>query len=498
MTDINKSLAEARQLQREGRLREAELAVRRALQQQPRNPVALDLLGMLAQQAGAVDDAAGLFEAAIAESPAEPTFYWHLALVRKLQRRFDDARALIERALQSLGAPQFAASPQAAKLNALLKTELGDFAAMDGERERAQALFREALSNDPARGSTWYKLAIARRFDSVDDDDIVAMKAASERAGMSVAERAAVQFALGKALDDCGEYEKAFAHFREANELRRDRARRDWTALSAYVEQCESLFTKEFFATPPCSGSASERPVFVVGMPRSGTTLVEQIISSHSQAYGAGELDALQRLLASEAGLAFGEHVDAAFAAQLDQQRAGRVTESYLEVLGAGAPQDALRITDKAPSNCYLVGFIALLFPNARIIDCRRDALDNCLSMYFQPLPLSYDLAELGKSYRLYERMMDHWDEILPQRVLRVRYEDAVDDLESIARRIVGFLGLDWDPACLDFHRSARTVQTMSLWQVRRPIYSRSVRRSRHYAAFLEPLTAALEGRDPG
>ncbi len=498
MTDINESLAAARQLHRDGRLREAELAVRQVLQQQPRNSQALDLLGMLAQQAGAVDDAAGLFEAAIAASPGEPTFHWHLALVRKLQRRYQDARKLIERSLQTVAAPEYAADPRAAKLVALLKTELGDFAAMDGQRERAEALFREALSTDPARGSTWYKLAIARRFDSAEDDDIVAMTAASQRPDLSIAERAAVNFALGKAHDDCQEYAAAFAYFHAANELRRDRTRRDWAALGEYVEQCEAQFSADLFASPPCSGSDSERPVFVVGMPRSGTTLVEQIISSHPQAYGAGELDALQRLLAGEAGLAFGEHVDAAFAGQLDQQRATRLASSYLGILGAGAPQDALRITDKAPSNCYLVGFIALLFPNARIIDCRRDALDNCLSMYFQPLPLSYDLAQLGRSYRLYERIMRHWDRVLPDRLLRVRYEDAVEDVESVARRLIDFLGLVWDPACLDFHRSARSVQTMSLWQVRRPIYSGSVGRARHYADYLAPLVAALGDREPG
>ncbi len=498
MTDIKESLAAARQLHRDGRLREAELAVRQVLQQQPRNAPALDLLGMLAQQAGAVGDAAGLFEAAIAASPREPTFYWHLALVRKLQRRFGDARTLIERSLQILGAPEYAADPRAAKLAALLQTELGDFAAMDGQRERAEEHFRAALSADPARGSTWYKLAIARRFEAAEDDDIVAMNAAAQRSDLSVPERAALHFALGKALDDCCEYARAFAHFREANELRRDQTRRDWVALGEYVEQCEELFSTDLFASPPYAGADSERPVFIVGMPRSGTTLVEQIISSHSQAQGAGELDALQRLLSSEAGLAFGEHVDAAFAGQLDQQGAARITGSYLEILGAGAPEDALRITDKAPSNCYLVGFIALLFPNARIIDCRRDALDNCLSMYFQPLPLSYDLAQLGRSYRLYERIMRHWDRVLPDRVLRVRYEDAVEDVESVARRIVGFLGLDWDPACLDFHRSARSVQTMSLWQVRRPIYSRSVGRSRHYAEYLAPLAAALGDKESG
>jgi tetratricopeptide (TPR) repeat protein len=493
MTDIAKNLSEARQLQRQGRLREAEIIVREVLQQQPRHPFALDLLGMLAQQAGALDDAAGLFEAAAAASPAEPTFPWHLALVRKLQRRHAEARGLVEQALARLAQIRRDGHPQAARFAATLKTELGDFLAMDGDRDGALALFREALGEDPTRLSVWYKLAIAKRFGSVDDEDIQAMTAAAGRTDVADNERAALHFGLGKALDDCGEYERAFDHFRTANELRRGRAERDWSALEGFVAQCEQIFTKEFFDFPPCDGIDSDRPVFVVGMPRSGTTLVEQIVSSHRRAYGAGEQDALQRLLAREAGLNFGAHVEAGFATELDQARAARVASAYLDALSIGAPDEALRVTDKAPSNCYLVGFIALLFPNARIIDCRREALDNCLSMYFQPLPLSYDLAEIGRSYKLYERVMAHWDRVLPGRVLRVNYEEAVSGFESVARRIIEFIGLEWDPQCLDFHRSERAVQTMSLWQVRQPVYTRSVARSRHYAKFLGPLRAALK-----
>ncbi len=496
MTDIRESLARARQLQQQGRLRDAELAVRQILRQQPKNPGALDLLGMLAQQAGAVDDAAGMFEAAIAASPGEPVFYWHLALARKLQQRHTEARDLIEQSLAKLDAAGYDAHPQTARLAAILKTELGDFHAMNGERERAEGFFRAALDTDPAHASVWYKLAISRRFAAPDDDDIQAMERAARRPDLKSIDRAAVHFALGKALDDCGEYDKAFEHFRTANEARRDHAERDWTAIARFVAQSEQVFTPEFFATPPCAGAQSDRPVFIVGMPRSGTTLVEQIISSHPQAFGAGELDALQRLLAREAGLGFGEHVDAGFAAALDQPKADRITGVYLATIGQRAPDHAIRVTDKAPSNCYLVGFIALLFPNARIIDCRRDAEDNCLSMYFQPLPLSYDLAELGRSYRLYERTMRLWDRVLPGRVLRVNYEDSVNDIEAVARRVIGFLGIDWDPACLDFHRSSRSVQTMSLWQVRQPIYTRSVKRSRNYAKYLAPLRAALAGEE--
>jgi Sulfotransferase family len=270
----------------------------------------------------------------------------------------------------------------------------------------------------------------------------------------------------------------------------------DEKAAVGFFDRIEAVFTPALTRDKKGLGESSSRPIFVIGMPRSGTTLVEQILASHPAVHGAGELSALDTVVQSVRGpgntpTAFPEFVTAA-----DGPALRRIGLSYLAELQRIAP-DGERVTDKMPSNYYYAGLIHLALPNAKIIHCVRDPVDTCVSCYsklFSGAQIhTYDLAELGRYYRRYERLMAHWRRVLPKgRILDVRYEDVVADLEGQARRILAYCALPWDDRCLAFHRTERPVRTASATQVRRPIYNTAVGRWRAYADDLGPLLAAL------
>jgi hypothetical protein len=263
----------------------------------------------------------------------------------------------------------------------------------------------------------------------------------------------------------------------------------------AVYEALKRLFTPSFMAEREGFGLSDERPVFVIGMPRSGTTLTEQILASHGAVRGLGELQDMPRLSRRIGG---GLENPPGFASALPvllAEESRRLADIYLDAY-RGTDGGALRIVDKRPHNYELLGLIALLFPRARIIRCRRNAMDNCLSMYMQFFSEGHsynrDLGMLGQYYRAYEDLMGHWRAVLPLPVHECVYEDLVVDLEGSARRLIGFLGLDWDPNCLRFHEQERQVRTPSVWQVRQPMYNSSVERWRRYEQHLGPLKAAL------
>jgi hypothetical protein len=268
----------------------------------------------------------------------------------------------------------------------------------------------------------------------------------------------------------------------------------DAAAHRRRVDWLIRTFTPEFFRQVEGVGLDPETPVFIVGMPRSGTTLVEQILSRHPQVFGAGELRDVDRL--AEALTAPVEAVggDSNVLAALARQKGRDLAERHLHRLTrlGGA---ALRVIDKLPINFLHLGLIATLFPRARVLHCRRDRLDTCLScyvQYFHALNFTWDLEDLGKYHREYERLMAHWRTALPLRLLDVSYEELVSDQEAVSHRMIAFCGLDWDERCLAFHENPRPVHTMSMLQVRRPMYASSVGRWRRYEKQLEPLRKAL------
>ncbi|HVH84742.1 MAG TPA: sulfotransferase, partial [Steroidobacteraceae bacterium] len=368
------------------------------------------------------------------------------------------------------------------------------------------AAFRRALAVKPGFPTALFHLAHLRGAEPT-DAEVGAIERALEAPRLPRQARIGLSFALARLCDERGEYDKAFLHCKRANDMKAADQAFDHEGLARHVDALVATFDRGFFAARRGLGSPSERPVFVVGMPRSGTTLVEQILASHPEVRGAGELAASNAMVeglarlpnATAAGKAYPEA-----AGLLDQEEAQALAERYLEAVGRDAREgeggEPRRVTDKMTGNFMRLGLIALLLPRARVIHCQRDPFDTCLSCYFQnflePFPFTSELSRLGKYYREYERLMAHWRAVLPAPMLEVPYEALVADPEPWCRRMLEFCGLPWDERVLRFFATERAVQTASFWQVRQPIYLSSVGRWRHYRAHLGSLFDAL-GREP-
>jgi tetratricopeptide (TPR) repeat protein len=365
-----------------------------------------------------------------------------------------------------------------------------------GRSDEARGAFERAAQLGPRRAQFHLALALSGRF-SAGDPRLAPIEALMrDQASLSDEDRAALHFALGKAFADLEQHEPSFRHFLEGNALKRRQTGYDEAATLRFFERIKAVFTSELMQERRGGGDPSHIPVFVVGMPRSGTTLIEQILASHSKVFGAGELEEFGKAVfslgqAKGASVTFPEIVPSLSADELRQLGA-----SYLNVVRAAAGP-AERIVDKLPLNFTLVGLIHLAFPNARIIYARRDPIDTCVScfstLFGGDQPHTYDLGELGRYHRAFEALMQHWRRVLPEGVLlEVQYENVVEDLEGQARRMVRYCGLEWEEACQAFHKTRRSIQTASVAQVRQPIYRSSVGRWRPYKHLLQPLLQAL------
>lgn len=371
---------------------------------------------------------------------------------------------------------------------------LAKLAAEEGRFTEAEALFEAVLRDEPGNVGSLHGLSGLRKF-KAGDPLFAAIAEQLNDATLTPEQREQLHHGLAKISNDAGQYDEAMVHFALSKACRPSRF--DLTRHLAGIAAMKQLFTGAFFAARQGFGVADDRPVFVVGMPRSGTTLTEQIISAHPAVRGFGELQDLPQLSKTLGGGL--RHPDAFMAAvaALDVADAHALAQRYLAAFRDADPA-LLRLVDKRPHNYELLGLVALMFPNARIIHCRRNAMDNCLSMYMQDFNVNHgynrDLANLGHYYRAYEDLMAHWRAVLPLQMHECIYEDTVADVESMARGLIDFLGLAWDPACLDYHRQERQVRTPSQWQVRQPVYSSSVEAWRRYEAHLGPLKDALGG----
>jgi tetratricopeptide (TPR) repeat protein len=361
-----------------------------------------------------------------------------------------------------------------------------------GRLDEANVALEKAVALAPRRAGHYWNLANARRF-TVDDPHLAAMQALTgELMALSAHERIDLHFALGKALADVGEHARSFTHVLEGNALMRQRvAYEEARALERFARMRE-VFTAELMREKAGLGDPAVAPIFIIGMPRSGTTLIEQILASHPRVFGAGELRYMAAL-AEEINGARGTVPDAVPA--MSAQELCSLGAAYLLRARRLAP-DAERITDKMPGNFMLAGLIHLALPNARIIHACRDVRDtafSCFSLLFERGQLySYELRELGRYCRGYLELMAHWHRVMPGAILDVHYERIVGDLAGEARRIVAHCGLAWDDACLDFHRTRRSVHTASAAQVRQPIYHSSIGRWRRHEALLQPLLQQL------
>jgi tetratricopeptide (TPR) repeat protein len=356
-----------------------------------------------------------------------------------------------------------------------------------GRQAEGIAAYRQAIAQKPALGEAWWSLANLKTV-KFDDDDIAAMKEALRSRGLKDEDRLHLDFALGKALHDHGDSDEAFAHFASANALRLKNRPYDASRISRRVDRSITAFSAEAFAERP-GGCEARDPIFIVGMPRAGSTLVEQILSSHSLVEGTAELPDVP-LLASENGKYPKSVLD------LSAEQRLELGEKYLKRASVQRRTDRPFFIDKLPNNWLFVPFIHLILPNARIIDARRHPLGCCFSNFRQHFArgqdFTYDLTDVGQYYSDYVRLMAHIDRVLPGRVHRVIYERMVDDIEAVVRGLLEYCGLEFEPACLEFYKTDRAVRTASSEQVRQPIYREATEEWRAYEAHLGPLKEAL------
>ncbi|MDB5991386.1 MAG: hypothetical protein JWQ10_2789 [Herbaspirillum sp.] len=359
-----------------------------------------------------------------------------------------------------------------------------------GRKEEAVAAFEHALAVFPGSLRAVVARSDIKTF-KADDPDIAVMEAglAQQADGLLLADRMSTHFALGKAYLDSGDSVRAFHHLDTGNRIKRSTFTYDAAATGQWFNRIAAAFAPELQAKRQGAGAPSELPVFIIGMPRSGTTLVEQILASHPQVHGAGELSALSQAI--ESAGAFPDSVGNWSADDLS-----RIGRDYLARIAPLANGKA-RLVDKMPANFFFAGLIPLILSGARIIHCRRDPVDTCLSCYSKQFAgeqlFSYDQVELGQFHRDYQTLMAHWRTVLPAAsFIEVDYESVVDDLEGQARRLIDFIDLPWDDACLNFHQTRRVVRTASVNQVRQPIYKTSKGRWQAHADHLRPLLAAL------
>lgn len=460
-----------------GDLAAAEPLYRQALDEDAACFEALHNLGHVLMHLDRPAEALVLFERALALRPDAPATHNMLAQALRRQERYDAAIEHHRRAI--------ALRPGYAQAH----HDLGRLLQGLGRIDEARASLEAALALAPGRGEYYRSLGELTRF-GPDDPRLKAMEAlVRDAARMPLADRIELHYALAKAWADLGRTEAAFGQYAEGARLLRVNAGYDEAGTLGQLTQMARTFTPELMRAKAGLGHPSAQPVFILGMPRSGSTLIEQILAGCPGVSAGGELSAFRD--AAAASLSSPEA-----AVGLDAQGLAALGGRYLERAGA-VERGAVRFTDKMPGNFLLLGLIHLALPNARIIHTVREPVDTCFSgfttLFLDGHPYSNDLAELGRYWRAYDQLMAHWRTVLPPGVmLEVRYEEVVADLEGQARRMVEHCGLGWDPACLDVPAARRGVWTASAAQVRRPVHADSVGRWRPYRPWLGPLIEAL------
>lgn len=441
--------------------------------------------GAALMELGRLDDALKSCDRALTLKPGDAQFHNRRGMVLKELRRPAEALTSYDAAIALDPAYADAYNNKAIVLN-----DLGRF---DAGKQAIETAIRLA----PGVPSFYNHLAECTRI-SPDDPHLRAMETlAQDMSSLTVDERIKLHFGLGKACADIGDTDRAIRNWLDGNSLRRSQITYSNAADIDLIARTRAAFDAASMRSRAGCGAPSGVPIFILGMPRSGTTLIEQILASHPQVFGAGETGELARAATRISGSPT-EPYSPEYLSRLSARQLRRFGDDFLDRIVTAAPA-AARITDKTPENFRFAGILHLALPAARIIHTRRNPLDTCLSCFSKlfagnAVPYTYDLADLGRFYRAYEDIMAHWREVLPPDVmLEVQYEEVVADLETQTRRILAHCGLEWDPRCLQFHHTERPVHTASRTQVRQPIYTSSVGRWHAYEPFLAPLLAELE-----
>ena len=482
--DVNLTISLAQSLTALAQFDEALALLRGALDTQP-NQVDLWLsAGEMLQHIGRIEEAVDIYRESLIQHPASGPLQLQLANCLSDLQWPNEAKSLYEAVLR-----QIPGHPDALNNQALL-------AAAAGQNTQAETAFRALMANHPDYGDPYRNLSVLKRFNSTADQDILAMRAALRRDHLSSPNRAALCFALGKALDDCGEYDEAFDYFTQANDERHKAVRFDIDQAARRFEDIEKHFDRAFFEDRARWGEVSRQPIFIIGLPRSGTTLLEQVLAAHPDVAAAGELRKITEFsLWIEAHHSEGNPYPAGVS-QLDAKTVKALAGRYLDEL-AQRVGEAKRVTDKMPMNFFHAGLIHLLFPEAAIIHCNRNPMDTALSIYCQHFPpgmdYAYRLEDIAAYHQRYVALMEHWRGVLGGVLLEVDYEQLVSTPRETVGNLLESLGLVWSDACLAHHTRVGRVETLSLWQVRQPLNIRSIGRWRRSEAQLQPLIEALD-----
>ena len=503
----------------ENRIPEAEALLRAQLRRAPTDVAAIRMFAELAARLDRNEDALHLLERCLELAPGFREARRNYALVLHRCNRPEQALAEIERLLADESQDAGNRNLKAAVLcrtgdyeqaiviyaalleqhpdNPKLWVSQGHALKTAGHTERAIAAYRRSLELEPSFGEVWWSLANLKTF-RFNADELAVMRAQLARADLDEDDRLHLEFAVGKALEDAGEYESSFRHYAQGNAIRRAQLHYSADDTSARVRHIREQYTREFFAARAGAGCPAPDPIFVVGLPRAGSTLIEQILSSHGQVEGTMELPeiiSITRLLRQQGDADEAMPYHAALAA-LDADALRALGERYLAHTRIQRKTSAPLFIDKMPNNFMHIGLIQLMLPNAKIIDARRHPLACGFSVFKQHFArgqgFSYGLEDIGRYYRDYVALMAHFDAVLPGRVHRVTYERMVDDTEGEVRRLLDYCGLPFEAACLRFFENTRPVRTASSEQVRQPIYREGVDHWRHYMAWLGPLASAL------
>jgi tetratricopeptide (TPR) repeat protein len=472
-------------LQKLRRLAEARASYDRAIALKRDYANAFYNRGSLLKQMKQYDAALADFDAAIALNPSHVETHNNRGVLLQEMKLYAGALASFDRAI--------ALKPNHVEAHA----NRGIVLVNQGDMRAAEKMFLRVLELKPDDAATWFSLVNIRQYDQADNADSRALRALLARPGSGPADQEYLHFSLGKIYDDCGAHGAAFACYRQANEIRNATVFYDARRVRRLTTALTEVFTRELMLAPLPDAAATRLPLFIVGMPRSGTTLLASILSQHPAIASAGELATLPDLIAelldpAEPGVPY---PSSARAPAPGVTR--RLATEYERRLRRDTRSNTARVIDKNPLNFTHLGLIARVFPQAVVLHCTRHPLDTGLSNYFQrfspDLSYSFDLANIGHFYGEYARLMAHWRQVLPLKMLEISYEDMVLHTETVIRRALEFLGLDWDERCLSPHTNPGPVESASQWQVRQPIYRRSLNRWRHYEKHLGPLKEVLE-----
>ncbi len=500
-----------------GRLEDAEREYRAIVRDNPQNVDAVRLLGRIAMAAGRLADAERLFRRATTLAPDFVGALVDLGRVLKEQNYFEEAIECFERIAELepqspqghfLLAGTLAASARTAEAieayrralalapdfpGALLG--LGHTLKTMGRQDEAVAAYRRCIELRPDNGESYWSLANLKTY-RLHDGDIAAMRASLAKEGLSDQSAVNFRFALAKALEDRGDYAAAWEHYREGNARQRMLEKYDPVQTEDTNEAIRRVFTPELLADKAGGGCDDPAPIFIVGLPRSGSTLLEQILASHSEVEGTSELPYLGRVAASlNRNRADGVNYPQAVR-ELGGPHLAALGEDYLRLAGLHRQEGTPRFIDKMPNNFPNIGLLHLILPRAKIIDARRHPLDSCLSCFRQLFAkgqtFTYDLADIGEYFLEYQRMMDYWHEVLPGRVLTVQYEELVTDFDAQLERLLDYCELSPEDACRRFFETERPVRTASSEQVRQPLYTGSIGFFRNYEEHLGELIEVL------